>query len=61
MPALVVLFALGIDVHGVDGTPRAACATTSVWPILRFASRQLGWDLFVSAALSLLAYVPAWH
>ena len=61
MPALVVLFALGVDMHGVDGTPRAPGATTSVWPILRFASRQLGRDLFISAALPLFTYVPAGH
>jgi len=61
MPALVVLFTLGVDMHGVDGAARAAGAATSMRPILRLASRQLGRDLFVSAALSLLTHVPARH
>jgi hypothetical protein len=61
MSALVVLFALGVDVHRVDGASGAASATARVRPILRLASGQLGRDLFIPATLSLLTHVPARH
>jgi len=61
MSAFVVLFAFGVDVHRVDGASRTAGAAARVRAILRLASRQLGRNLFVSAALSLFSHVPARH
>ena len=61
MPALVVLFAFGVDVHGIHGTPRATCTRTCRGTILRFSPRELGGNLLIVALLSLVSDVPTRH
>lgn len=61
MPALVVLPFRGIDVLGVDRTPRPARTRTTPGTILGLALGQLRRHLGVTRRLTLRPHISAWH
>jgi hypothetical protein len=61
MSAAIVLPLRRVDVHGVDGTARAALAFVCAAAILRLAFRELRGNFGVVPDLSLPADVFRWH